>query len=360
MGYTIKNPYESVNWDTFKPYSAQLHAHTTYSDGDMALSDVVEAYYAQGCHILAIADHGIVGRGWVKAPKTLPLLGLQKCRSKRETLTPKRVAEIRGGVGREDSRGMIPIRAIEMNGCVIRKNHVNGYFADYAQGYWGRENDFETVVKGMQEAGGLSHLNHLGDWIRSGGDIANARDPKHLKLFSDIFIKYPSCVGMEIVNRVDSVTKHDRVLWDELLKIVIPKGRSIRGFANDDSHCPTDIGLTSTVFMLERNNAAEVRGAMEKGCFFAAARRARFEMGDDFKGEGPLPSISRITVDEAAGEIALVCGDCDAVEWVSGGKIIAEGCTVRLAEHADSLSCYVRAQLKGVGGVLFTQPFIVD
>lgn len=357
--YTIKNPYEGVNWDTFLACKAQLHAHTTYSDGNMALSDVVEAYYALGYHILAIADHGVVGRGWVNAPKTVPLLGMQKRRAKREMLSPKRVAQIRGGEGREDCRGMIPVRAIEMNGCVIHKNHVNGFFADYGQSYWGRDNDFETVVKGMQAAGGLSHLNHLGDWIKSGNDISRARDPKYIKLFSDIFLKYPSCVGMEIVNRIDSVTKHDRVLWDELLKTVIPKGRCIWGFANDDSHCLTDIGLTGTVFMLQNNNAAEVRRAMEKGSFFAVARQARYEIGDTFKGEGDMPEVRRITVDEAAGGIALERANCDKVEWVSGGEIIAEGDTLNLGEHGDSLSCYVRAQLRGAGGMLFTQPFVL-
>ena len=42
VSYTIKSPYETVDWDTFNQYKTQLHAHTLYSDGGMDVKDVVE------------------------------------------------------------------------------------------------------------------------------------------------------------------------------------------------------------------------------------------------------------------------------------------------------------------------------
>ena len=58
--YVITNPYETVDWDAWNTYKAQLHTHTLYSDGEMTITDVVEAYYALDYDILAITDHGVV------------------------------------------------------------------------------------------------------------------------------------------------------------------------------------------------------------------------------------------------------------------------------------------------------------
>ena len=35
VSYTIKSPYETVDWGTYNQYKTQLHAHTLYSDGFM-------------------------------------------------------------------------------------------------------------------------------------------------------------------------------------------------------------------------------------------------------------------------------------------------------------------------------------
>ena len=43
VDYTIANPYETVDWDTWNHYKSQLHTHTLYSDGEMNVTDVVEA-----------------------------------------------------------------------------------------------------------------------------------------------------------------------------------------------------------------------------------------------------------------------------------------------------------------------------
>ena len=78
VSYTITSPYETVNWDTFNQYKAQLHAHTLYSDGGMDIKDVVEEYYKQDYDILAITDHGVVNKGWDEMPEMLPIIGYNK------------------------------------------------------------------------------------------------------------------------------------------------------------------------------------------------------------------------------------------------------------------------------------------
>ncbi len=358
--YQITNPYQTVDWDTWGRYKANLHTHSAVSDGLNSLPKVVETYYAQGYDILAMTDHGSVNRGWNRDPQPVALLGIAAVINWPRKLTQKRYEEITTGADR-GGRGMTDVPyGIELNAGVIRKNHVNGFFADYGQGMWGRENDFETAIAGVEKAGGLSHINHPGDWLGSSKDIGIARDPKNIRFFADLLKKYPSCLGIEILNEHDSATMYDRVLWDGLLESCIPAGRNVWGFANSDSHLLEDIDTEFEYFMMPSNSVANVRTAMENGTFFACGRFARPELGDSFAAQGDVPYVTGIAVDDAADQITVRGGGYDKIEWIAKGEVIAAGETIDLNEYESQIGCYVRAQLIGPGGVCFTQAFAVD
>ncbi len=362
--YKITNPYETVDWDTWGAYKTQLHTHTTYSDSRLTLTETIERYYELGFDIVALTDHGVLGTDWTTPAKMCTLIGYNGLYGNYDTLTEERNAEIMNGVGR-DGRGMYNLkRGIELNALVIRKNHVNGFFCDYGYDVWGTENDYETAVKKNAEAGGLTFLNHLGDWTGGGHDVANNKDPKTLQYFADIFEKYPSCVGMEIINEIDTTTRNDRVLWDNLLKIVVPSGRNIWCFSNDDAHEMKNIGISFETFMLPSVSDETIRTAMENGTFFSVGRRARAELGEQFFGgyETPYPIVTNIKVDDDKDVISVTAKDYDNIQWVSDGKIIAEGKSeINLNDYADEIGCYVRFQLiNNEGGMTFSNPFVVD
>ena len=54
---TVQNPYEGVQWESAEQYFANLHTHTTESDGKLAPAEVIDLYKDLGYHILAITDH---------------------------------------------------------------------------------------------------------------------------------------------------------------------------------------------------------------------------------------------------------------------------------------------------------------
>jgi hypothetical protein len=360
--YRITSPYAGVNWETDGVFKANLHAHTTFSDGNHSMAEVVEEYYRQGYDILATSDHGIVSVPWDQSPRTVFPLDIQNWGKERPVLSSERLAEITAGVNR-GGRGMLRVpQSIEMNAAVVNKSHVNGFFGGWGQGWWGLENDYRSAIDQTERSGGISHLNHPGDWIQSSDDAAIARDPKNVNFFAALFRDYPSLVGMEIYNRVDTVTRHDRILWDELLRRLVPEGRLLWGFANDDSHVMSDIGGTAEFFLMPSNTAQNLRKAMESGAFFASSRRDRVVLGDAFVGDAQaaFPMVSKITVDEAADVITLTVTDTEKVEWIADGKVIATGAVLSLREHAEEITCYVRAQLIGPGGITATQPFALE
>ena len=58
--------------------------------------------------------------------------------------------------------------------------------------------------------------------------------------------------------------------------------------------------------------------------------------------------------------ITLTAINADTIEWVADGKVIATGASIDLRAHAEEITCYVRAQLLGPGGISLTQAFTVE
>jgi predicted metal-dependent phosphoesterase TrpH len=49
------------------PLLAELHAHTTWSDGALGIPALVDLYGQQGFDVLCITDHSCNG-GWLRVP----------------------------------------------------------------------------------------------------------------------------------------------------------------------------------------------------------------------------------------------------------------------------------------------------
>ena len=105
------------------------------------------------------------------------------------------------------------------------------------------------------------------------------------------------------------------------------------------------------------------------GRFFSIARYAKNELGEDFVGEGPYPFVNGMVIDDENDIIKISGVNCSVIEWIADGEIIKSDkidtdgeltSEIRLTDYEENISCYVRAQLKGRGGICMTQAFVCD
>lgn len=368
--YIINNPYKSVNWDTWKAYRGATHVHTVRSDGNVEVDDMIEDYYAHGYQCLALTDHGTVNYSWHEKQTRLAIFDYQWfVHGTVDPLSDERYAQITTGADRGGD-GMIEIPlGIELNGASTSKCHVNSYFADCGHGDLEMSATWpEDAVKKSQNAGGICHINHVGEWT-DGKDDIGTYDSAFIEKFSKLFLNYSSCIGMELVNTKDNRTHNDRYLYDETLKITAPQGRNIFGFCEDDSHDPEDVGNNAQFFLMPQNTAANVRTCMETGAFFACSKNAKTsdELGNGFNAQGDFPMVDRVEVDDETNTISFTVRDGSVIKMVADGRVIAQTSITAnhqkvsfdLNSYESSIGSYVRFYITGAGGICYAQPFLL-
>lgn len=401
VDYEITNPYANVDWNSFNGYRASLHTHSNVSDGDDEIVAMIEKHYEIGYDILAMTDHGTVDRGWVDinyvpAIRTLTGGGILPPVG----LTQERFDEISTGVGRDGQKMLRVPFGNELNAASPNNTHINSWFVDYGNGKLGAASDYETGLKGVDELGGISVINHPGEYTNQ-RDVYDPEkayeggvDNYYVKKFANLLVKYPTCLGIDINSKTDSRTKNERILWDNLLMSVVPEGRNVFAIATSDAHRFSAVDCAWTIFYMPENTEESLREAMETGAFFAGSmfiknkKEILFleeQLGSDsdfeyaIDGEEwewiaehtsdsdrimhrahPEPVVNNVIVDDAADTIKIDVDNAELVYWIADGKVIATGNEIDLNDYSDEIGSYVRAEIFGYGGVLYSQAFMLD
>ena len=377
LNYTITSPYDTVDWDNWKQYKASLHSHTDASDGGQSIEESVKSHYDLGFQILAITDHAVIGKQWNEVPDMVPLYRLFKFErtGMRDpvVLTDEEREQIINGTYESAERdalaeklgydlgGMMEVTGgCEANGATpINDCHINTFNTETSRAKMGLYGDFETVVKDCEEDGGYSFLDHTGEYVgRWKEDEWRAYEPFYANKFANIFLNYDSCVAFDV-----NSTRYDSVIWDQVLMLTIPKGRNVPGIAFSDSHQKgEDNDWAFTMMIMPELTQEAYEECMLSGAWFNVGRVDTLYLGDDFNGTGNLPpAVSRVDVDNENDTISFTGSEFDNVQWISNGKIIAEGkglTSIDLNDYEDVLGCYVRFQITGPGGILYSQPFV--
>jgi hypothetical protein len=214
----FENPFRAPG----KWYRANLHAHTTNSDGDLSPEECVEFYRAAGYHVLAITDH------WcVSAPK-----------GKRDGLLVIPGVEVDGGKSAQGTGFHIVGLALRMRGKIDRSHKRSA--------------------------------QQLVDMIRGDGGEAFIAHPYWSGLMAPDMAGLRGCFAVEVYNTgcdLEILRGFSMSHWDDLLTL----GHDLGGVAVDDGHHHTvDYGLGWTMIRATSLTAKAVMEALRRGRYYSS------------------------------------------------------------------------------------------
>lgn len=434
---SITNPYANIDWADINQYKTALHTHTNASDGDIALRASLERHYETGFDVVAITDHGTVDYDWREfkgspfVGKAMKLFGrsdfaLDYLGESGEFSKGTKYQMIKKGsddyLVTDDGREILRIPYGIENNALSVNAHVNSWFADFSRNL---PSDYIDAVRGVEKAGGLSVINHPGEYSTARyelyqEDAYNLNNPAYKYFFQKIYgmvNEYDSCLGLDINSKGDDRTRYDRKLWDLMLTEAAKSGKTVYAIASSDAHQLNKIDTGFTYILAKNKTSADIRAALENGEFFAAstclhncdeleqiaasikdfygetelyfelssivaeykAKREelslkakksnvgfRYDAIDDegYFDKATRPAITAINVDDNENTIKIKSENALIVRWISDGKLIAttkasDG-KIDLDDFEGQLGDYVRAEVFGEGGVIYTQSFTLN
>jgi len=197
-----------------------LHTHTTRSDGQCSLQEVVKDYASHGYDFLSITDHDLVAD-----------------RELYETCA-------------DEAGDMILIPGNEISANGPHMVHVDPDRMIEPQ------EDRQNVIRQISDSHGFAIIAHPNAWDRF----------DHCSI--ELMEQWEGYLGMEILNTLGWGGGHAYALnkWDMLLS----QGRRVLGFANDDSHNPDMVAKAWNVAYVKDPSPQSVVAALTAGTFYAS------------------------------------------------------------------------------------------
>ncbi len=435
--FTIANPYEGIDWETTGRYKTALHSHTNASDGSISLRQSLERHYETGFDIVAVTDHGTLDMSW-REPLGYNLIGkfltaVGRNEGELDYLGDSGAfekgmtyaVETRGGddyLITGDGREILRVPFGTENNAVSVNAHVNSWFAEFKNN---APSDYRTAISGVDKAGGLSVINHPGEYTQARYELytedayndENLNYKYFINKFYGLITEFDSCLGIDINSKGDGRTRYDRKLWDILLTKAAADGETVLALATSDAHQLDKIDTGSTVVLANEKTSAALKTALQNGTFFpqstcignydelvaiaqgikdlygetdlynelcgviAAYEAERDEIehssddgnvgasysaldGAGYFAKQTRPAIDSLFVDDGENTIAVNSENALIVRWISDGKQFAvtkaDEAVIDLDDYADAVGGYVRAEVFGEGGVVYTQAFMLN
>ena len=251
-------------------------------------------------------------------------------------------------------------------------------------------------------------------------DLSDPAYRYYTDLFAGLIERYDACIGLDVNSKGDDRTRFDRILWDTLLTRFSAAGKNVFAIASSDAHQLSVIDTGFALALMPALTAADLRHSLENGEFFAASHclgnyEELLEIAaalKEFYGETPLfekisgtaaamaekiegietgkyaadedvgitystldasgrctaatfPHIRAIRVDDGTDTITFDVEHALILRVISNGTLLDTipadgGATVDLGNYVGRLGDYVRFELFGEGGMLYTQAFLLN
>ena len=285
------NPYADRHGQWLK---GNLHTHTSPASGCGAISveDCVDLYVERGYDFLSISDHCVLTRHSDDRITLIPGI---------EWNAPKGCHTGVYSLNRADLKAAIAI------------------------------SDQDALLKNLADSNALLILNHP-NWQKT---------PHYRREELDQKDNYD---GIEIYNGVIE-RLHGYAIATDKWDYLLASGRRVLGFANDDSHRDTDIGLAAIYVRSKSRTPRAIMSAIKRGNFYASSGAVI----DDIRLEN--------------GVVELETPDAQEIQvHKDGGCLISRARDKSMTFDTRNINCgYVRFTVYASGSAMaWTQPFFLE
>ena len=238
-------------------YKANLHCHSTLSDGDMTPEELKELYKANGYQILAYTDHEILVPHTELNDKDFLALTGYEMQIYADMELPKRLRRVihLNLYPKDQNQKTMPL-------CNMADIMRLDKLPDISKAvYEGDGNDYkEYSVKGINDIIKKAALK---------GFIVSHNHPTWSKEDASIYTNLDGLFAMEIYNHGANIMGHDAYcpyVYEEMLR----SGQKIGCLATDDTHHKEDAFGGATYIYTDELTHKSVISALEKGDFYAS------------------------------------------------------------------------------------------
>ncbi|MBQ8782818.1 MAG: hypothetical protein IJZ57_03500 [Clostridia bacterium] len=322
----------------------------------------------------------------------------------------------------EDGREIMRIPYGVEHNAVSVNAHVNAWFADYNRVAPSDYDDAVRNVDKHGGVSVMNHLGEYTQaryelFQEDAYDMDNLTYRYYINKFYGYIDKYDTCIGLDINSKGDGRTRYDRKLWDIMLSKAAEEGTTVTAIASSDAHQLDKIDTGSTVVLAKEKTTPAIKNALLNGEILAQSTcianrdelaqiaeglKAHYGETDLYKeiadivvaydaereeiiaenddgqvgaqwksidDEGYIktatrPVINSIEVNDEEDTITIDSDNALIVRWISDGKVIAttkaDDKAFDLNDYADQIEGYVRAEVFGEGGIIYTQGFTLN
>ncbi len=308
------------------------------------------------------------------------------------------------------------------NNAVSVNAHVNSWFAPYEDNMPSGYRNAILGVEKAGGVSVINHPGEYTQaryelYQEDAYDMSNPSYNYYISKFYGYIDKYDSCIGIDINSKGDGRTRFDRKLWDIMLAKAAEKGKTVTAIASSDAHQLDKIDTGSVIVLATSKTNENVRKALVNGeilpqstCIhnrdelaqIAEALKTHYgetelyktfanlvveydaeckeiiDSGDDgqvgvrytslddegFVKTATRPSVKSITVNDTEDTITIDTENALLVRWISDGKLItttkADDLAFDLNDYEDQIKGYVRAEIFGEGGIVYTEGFTLN
>lgn len=354
----IISPYSEINWDQVGHYDAMFHVHPGLGAEEYDPHDTIDRYYDEGYRILAFSPHDYDVPDdyieslypWTRFSEIYEIIKHVENPTE-ENQTYEEFAnnpyENRDPV----ELGMVSIQGSEISG----QHHIVSLFSDFTDSAESEIESFQII----EELDGIAYFAHPGRYIDRWGLTAYWYVDLYLRTNADVVF------GQSVYNRVDN-HPGDRAFFDKIAHI-LGHDRPIWMVSEDDMHTERTLGWNRNVILLENfepgsmhpdiqnGSAPDVKKALIDGRFYLWKPSEQYNRR--------AFNINDVTINDKSIELRIDNPELvNEIRWITHNPEINDSETIQTGlnislDQIPVYSKFVRAELEGGEGTIYTQPF---